>query len=83
MSFLRLATRATTSLPRSTFAAAQLHRQLVLRASFSAAAGLSKDVIQARVFDVLKGFEKVDPSKVRYDYHLAPRTNGARIAFVG
>ncbi|TDL28310.1 acyl carrier protein [Rickenella mellea] len=34
------------------------------RANFAAAAGLSKDDIQTRVLDVLKGFEKVDPSKL-------------------
>ena len=33
-------------------------------AAFSAAAGLSKEEITQRVLDVLKGFEKVDPSKV-------------------
>ncbi|EPQ60711.1 acyl carrier protein, partial [Gloeophyllum trabeum ATCC 11539] len=31
---------------------------------FSAAAGLSKDQIESRVLEVLKGFEKVDPSKL-------------------
>lgn len=36
-----------------------------LRASYSASAGgLSRDVIQTRILDVLKGFEKVDQSKV-------------------
>lgn len=34
-------------------------------AAFSAAAGLSKDEITTRVLDVLKSFEKVEPSKVR------------------
>ncbi|KIJ68357.1 hypothetical protein HYDPIDRAFT_73395, partial [Hydnomerulius pinastri MD-312] len=34
------------------------------RANFSAAAGLSKDDIQSRVLQVLKGFEKVDPTKL-------------------
>ncbi|KAH9898018.1 acyl carrier protein [Cubamyces lactineus] len=33
-------------------------------AAFSAAAGLSKEEITQRVLDVLKGFEKVDPSKL-------------------
>ncbi|KIM85312.1 hypothetical protein PILCRDRAFT_49370, partial [Piloderma croceum F 1598] len=31
---------------------------------FSAAAGLTKDDIKKRVIDVLKGFEKVNPSKL-------------------
>lgn len=34
-------------------------------ASFSAAAGLSKEEITTRVLDVLKSFEKVERSKVR------------------
>ena len=38
--------------------------RFVPRAAFSAAAGLSKEEITQRVLDVLKGFEKVDPSKV-------------------
>ncbi|KAF5374951.1 hypothetical protein D9758_000196 [Tetrapyrgos nigripes] len=38
--------------------------QLPLRAAYSAPAGLSKDNIESRVLDVLKGFEKVDQSKL-------------------
>ncbi|KAG1786402.1 uncharacterized protein HD556DRAFT_1248340 [Suillus plorans] len=37
---------------------------LALRANYSAAAGLSKESIQTRILDVLKGFEKVDIVKV-------------------
>lgn len=61
MSFFRLATQ---SLSRSTFTAARTPSRYVPRARYSTPAGLSKDTIQARVFDVLKGFEKVDKSKV-------------------
>lgn len=35
---------------------------------YAASAGLSKSDIEARVVDVLKTFEKVDPSKVRCFY---------------
>jgi NADH dehydrogenase (ubiquinone) 1 alpha/beta subcomplex 1, acyl-carrier protein len=34
------------------------------RVAFSAAAGLSKEDIQARIVEVLKSFEKVTPDKV-------------------
>ena len=34
--------------------------------SYSAATGLSKDDIQTRVLDVIKSFEKVDPTKVKF-----------------
>ena len=63
MSFIRLATRAAFS-PRYHWAAPRLRNHLVPRAGFSAPAGLSRDVIQSRVLEVLKGFEKVDPAKV-------------------
>lgn len=62
MSFIRLAAR--TALPRLACTAPRMKNQLVQRARFSAAAGLSRDAIQSRVFEVLKGFEKVDASKV-------------------
>jgi NADH dehydrogenase (ubiquinone) 1 alpha/beta subcomplex 1, acyl-carrier protein len=62
MSFIRLVTRAA----RYNWTSPRLRNQLVARAGFSAAAGLSRDTIQSRVLDVLKGFEKVDPSKVNY-----------------
>jgi hypothetical protein len=66
MSFLRLAVRSSVR-PRMAFATAsapRIHSRLPPRANFAAAAGLSKDEIQSRVLDVLKGFEKVDPAKV-------------------
>ncbi|KAG6837584.1 hypothetical protein H0H93_006998 [Arthromyces matolae] len=63
MSFTRLAARASV-LPRFAWTAPRVQRQLVQRAAFSAQAGLPKDAIQSRVFEVLKGFEKVDPAKV-------------------
>lgn len=63
MSFIRL---AAYNLTRSRLALAVPRRQnpIPWRASFSAPAGLTKDVIETRVLDVLKGFEKVNPSKV-------------------
>lgn len=68
MSALRFAVRAA-SLSRAALvvpARPQLRLTFPPRAAFSAAAGLSKDDIQTRVLDVLKGFEKVDPTKVRH-----------------
>lgn len=66
MSFLRLAARSCTRprLVSSVFVVPRLQNRLPPRANFAAAAGLSKDEIQSRVLDVLKGFEKVDPAKV-------------------
>ncbi|KXN89947.1 Acyl carrier protein 2, mitochondrial [Leucoagaricus sp. SymC.cos] len=61
MSFFRLATR---SLSRSTFASTRLPSHYLPRARYSAAAGLEKSDIQRRVLDVLKGFEKVNQSKL-------------------
>ena len=63
MSFLRFATR-TTAVPYLNRAAPRIQRQFLQRVRFSSAAGLSRDVIQSRVFNVLKEFEKVDPKKV-------------------
>ncbi|KAF8168017.1 acyl carrier protein-like protein [Crassisporium funariophilum] len=63
MSFSRLLPRAAT-LSRAAWTAPNLHRRFVPRAAYSAAAGLSRDVIQTRVLDVLKGYEKVDPAKL-------------------
>ncbi|KAF8237768.1 acyl carrier protein [Tricholoma matsutake] len=63
MSFIRLATRAAFS-PRCHWSAPRITAQLVDRARFSAAAALSRDTIQSRVLEVLKGFEKVDPAKL-------------------
>lgn len=70
MSFLRVAFRGpATSFARSriSVSAAAIPRRTWLpqRAAFSAAAGLTKEEITTRVFDVLKGFEKVDEAKVR------------------
>lgn len=42
----------------------------------SSAGGLSKDEVEARVLDVFKGFEKVDPTKVSMARSLA--VNGPR-----
>lgn len=65
MSFLRLAAR-NVARPRMVFAApaSLVARSRILQsASYSAAAGLSKEQITARVLDVLKGFEKVKQDK--------------------
>ena len=63
MSFIRLAAH---NLVRSRLALAipRIQNPIPWRASFSASAGLTKDVIETRVLDVLKGFEKVNQSKV-------------------
>lgn len=65
MSFLRLAVRASV-LPRlvSSIPRQLQQSQFVLRAGYSSAAGLSRDAIEARVLDVLKGFETIDATKV-------------------
>lgn len=70
MSFLRVAFRgpaATFARNRVSISAVNIPRRswLPQRAAFSAAAGLTKEEITTRVLDVLKGFEKVDPNKVR------------------
>jgi NADH dehydrogenase (ubiquinone) 1 alpha/beta subcomplex 1 len=64
MSFLRLATRSIAH-PRYALTFPRLQDRLPFRAGFSAAAALSRDVIETRVLDVLKGFEKIDPLKVK------------------
>ena len=64
MSLFRVAAR-TSFLSRQAFRVSRPTTQLPLRAAYSAAAGLNKEDIQTRVLDVLKGFEKVDQSKVR------------------
>ncbi|KAF9452691.1 hypothetical protein P691DRAFT_783621 [Macrolepiota fuliginosa MF-IS2] len=61
MSFFRLATR---SLSRSTLASTRVPSRHIPIARYSASAGLSRETIRARVFDVLKGFEKVNQSKL-------------------
>ena len=63
MSFARLALRSVTrSRP---LLAVSTRQSLAFRANYSAEAGLSKETIQSRVLNVLKGFEKVDEAKVR------------------
>lgn len=65
MSFTRFAFRSAV---RPTLMAASAPRIQFLRysprAAFSAAAGLPKSEIEARILDLLKSFEKVDPAKV-------------------
>jgi NADH dehydrogenase (ubiquinone) 1 alpha/beta subcomplex 1, acyl-carrier protein len=63
MSLIRLAAR-NLARPRLAFAAPRIQNSVPWRAGFSSPAGLTKDDIQKRVIDVLKGFEKVNPSKV-------------------
>ncbi|KAK7463668.1 mitochondrial acyl carrier protein [Stygiomarasmius scandens] len=63
MSLFRVAAR-TSFLSRQAFRVSRPTTQLPLRAAYSAAAGLNKEDIQTRVLDVLKGFEKVDQSKL-------------------
>jgi len=70
MSFIRLAARSLAR-PRLAFAAPRIQNSVPWRAGFSAAAGLTKDDIQKRVIDVLKDFEKVNPSKVLSAMFLA------------
>ena len=70
MSFLRVAFRgpaATFARNRVAASAVTIPRRTWLpqHAAFSAAAGLTQEAITTRVLDVLKGFEKVDPNKVR------------------
>ena len=72
MSFLRVAFRgpaASFARNRIPASAAAIPRRTWLpqRAAFSAAAGLTKEDITTRVLDVLKGFEKVDPTKACND----------------
>ena len=69
MSFLRVAFRgpaASFARNRVSVSSAAIPRQtwLLQRAAFSAAAGLTREDITTRVLDVLKGFEKVDQTKV-------------------
>ncbi|KAI0734523.1 acyl carrier protein [Fomitopsis betulina] len=69
MSFLRLAARSlprTGALlaPRTASVVPQFRGRVFQNALFSAQAGLSQGEISARILDVLKGFEKVDPAKL-------------------
>lgn len=73
MSFFRLAARSlprTGALltPRTASTLPQFRGRIFQNALFSAQAGLSKGEISARVLDVLKGFEKVNPDKVPQSY---------------
>ncbi|KAH7931080.1 acyl carrier protein [Leucogyrophana mollusca] len=63
MSFARLALRNVTR-ARPTLALTPRRNFRISPANFSAAASLSRDDIQSRVLEVLKGFEKVDPAKL-------------------
>ena len=65
MSFLRLAVR-NVARQRVAFAAPSFAARTAFlqRAQYSAAAGLSRDEITARVLELLKGFEKVKQEKV-------------------
>ena len=62
MSLSRLLSR-TVPLSRSAWSSRILPARS-LRAPYSAAAGLPREAIERRILDVLKGFEKVDQSKV-------------------
>lgn len=70
MSFLRVAVRsvARPHAVSAPFRSAQLanarYTFALQRASYSAAAGLSRSDIESRVLDVLKSFEKVNQTKV-------------------
>ena len=63
MSLSRLLSRSTT-LSHRAWSSRLLPARPAFRAPYSAAAGLSRDDIQTRILDLLKGFEKVDQSKV-------------------
>lgn len=75
MSALRFATRAASLSRAALVVPTRVQPRLAFppRANFSAAAGLSKEDIQTRVLDVLKGFEKVDPAKVCLNKHVCTR----------
>ena len=64
MSFLRLAARPAV-LSRSLLSARYAQRQLPVARWYSAGGTLTKDAIESRVLNVLKGFEKVNPNSVR------------------
>ena len=69
MSFIRLAARGLAR-PRLALVVTRTHNFVPWRAGFSAAAGLTKDTIETRVLDVLRGFEKVNPSQVLSELSL-------------
>jgi NADH dehydrogenase (ubiquinone) 1 alpha/beta subcomplex 1 len=66
MSFIRLAAR-NLARPRLASVVPRTQNFVPWRAAFSAAAGLTKDTIETRILDVLRGFEKVNPSKVLFE----------------
>ncbi|KAF5336874.1 hypothetical protein D9611_003258 [Ephemerocybe angulata] len=63
MSLFRFASRASP-LARAAWTAPRAARVFVPRAGYASSAGLSKETIQTRIFDVLKGYEKIDPAKL-------------------
>ena len=73
MSLSRLLSR-TATLSRGAWSSRLLPVRPALRAPYSAAAGgLSRDIIQTRILDVLKEFEKVDSAKVCF-YFQTPNS---------
>jgi hypothetical protein len=68
MSFLRLVAR-TVAAPRARVQ--HMPIQFLSRVNYSAAAGLSREKIEARVLDVLKGYEKVDLSQVSHGFLIS------------
>jgi NADH dehydrogenase (ubiquinone) 1 alpha/beta subcomplex 1 len=71
MSFLRVVARAAPVRPFVQVQAPRLALQLLARARLppraffaAAAGGLRKEEIEARILDIVKGFEKVEPGKV-------------------
>ncbi|KAF7966641.1 hypothetical protein HWV62_37605 [Athelia sp. TMB] len=81
MSFIRLAARSLTR-PRVALTVPRTQTAIAWRAGYSAAAGLSRDVIQTRVLEVLGGFEKVKNGKVSVTSFFAsmcPETEFAQL----
>lgn len=62
-SLFRFAAR-TSTLSRAAWTVRSIPRTFIPRAGYASSSGLSKDAIQSRIFDVLKGYEKIDPAKV-------------------
>ena len=65
MSFIRCAARSVF-LPRHAWNVAQSRTRLPRYAGFSTGPALPKDAIESRILNVIKGFEKVDPTKVLF-----------------
>lgn len=74
MSFARLAFR-NVARSRPVFSVSSMQSMRVFRANYSAAAGLSKEGIEKRILDIMKGFEKVDPVKVGFFLHTQSRSH--------